>query len=143
MPYNLSRPNYYDRNPSTIIEDVEVNPAASTLAFTTEWTYTVPTGRKAMVETLYCAALNISTSALNGYAGAQIQYQKGSGTYNDIAGAFVVTGQSSVCQTNVSGSSDMVILDGDSIRGTAFSDNSAASSNVQLETGMKATEFDA
>lgn len=137
-----SRAAWYDRNPVSTNNYVGANPAAAARALTTDWTYTVSAGKKALAEILNSLAINKSTTALNEEAAAPITFTPSGGSETTLFQAYILTGMTSVSDKVVL-SPQMTMQAGDALKGKTKSDNTNAGTNVTVATGCKVTEYSA
>lgn len=136
------KPQYYDRNPSKKSESHTASPGASTRSITTDWSYTVPTDKKAFVELLGAFAQNDATVGINGLILATVEYIQSGGSPDPIVRAWGSTGQASLQEHNYIGSVGLMEA-GDELRGRTRSDNDATGTNVEVGTNHVTTELDA
>lgn len=136
------KPAYFDRDNALKQADQGANnPGASTLSKTTQWSYTVPSGKGAFVEFLHALVENDSTDALNGNAKARIEYTPSGGSAQQILNARLQTGVASDADPETVGSVGFIAA-GDKIAGVVESQNSATGTSVNLVTSHVTTEFE-
>lgn len=134
--------NYYDqnRNPTKIDKDGNHTPGAAALADTTQWTYTVPTGKKAFWELSYCRVINTTTIAVNGTVIARIEFTKSGGAAIRLLEAILIAGETGNRSQTVGQVG--LLQAGDALAAVVNSGNSQAGTNVELRTAALLTEFD-
>ena len=131
-----------DRNPTNIVQVGNDTPGAAVQAPATNWTYTVPAGRKLDVELLGVRALSDNLVGLNANADSNIEYQPSGGANNAILQAQVLEGQASHLDAQFLPKC-MTLYAGDVLRDRMASNNNAVGSNVDLYSYFKGTEYDA
>ena len=141
-PGGGGRAQYYDRNPLAVANSSNISAGAGARALTTDWTYTVPAGKKAFIEFIRAGVINNSTIAIDASIGALVDYTPSGGSAHRLTVATGATGVSSYESERTSGASG-VMLAGDALKGKTVSNNSAAGTSIDLNTAMKATEYDA
>lgn len=133
-----SRAQWYDRNPLAILNTSSLGGVAPH-ATTTRFTYTVPAGRKALVEVGFVLTERGTAAATAADAGAELVITVGATT------AFAVDARvnSNVvgALAELFGGLNLSLLSGNSIAGQDF-DASTTGTMTFVQT-MKATEFDA
>lgn len=134
-----ARPDIYDRNPVMIIRGAAVSSGAAGRASTTDWTYTVPAGKKFQIVQAYTHMSEVTGVAINNYAEAQIEAVAGGTSKRILLSRIVPGGEPMTTQSLGSGG---VLLAGDIVRGITGSFNSAAVT-IAHETGLLGVEFDA
>ena len=134
-----SRPAWYDRNPLPVSEKFFTQTLAPA-GVTAQWTYTVPTGRKAMVESAFCYLDRATVATTAGYAQAFIQYLP-----QGVAAADMVQ---AAINNNAVDSSDKainagtaVMVAGDQLRGQTS--DASVGGTYRADVIAKLTEFDA
>jgi len=138
-PTVLARPAWYDRNP-TSIQKLHADAGRSPHSETERWTYTVPSGKKALIESLYIKIMRATAASSAVLVLAAVQLGLGGGTnyYHWIA----------ALRTNNVGDKDDIIIGqsiilnaGDVLR--AISSDSSTGGTVDYYILAKITEFDA
>lgn len=133
------RLNWYDRNPSNVIKSYfGWNIAPHTL--TERWTYTVPNGRKCLIESLEIAAIRLTQSA------APVGFIDGKVIITDGAVSGVMTSVSLLDNTIGAKSQSnlghgMLAFAGNVIN--AHTQDASTSGTVIYRIALKGTEFDA
>lgn len=106
------------------------------------WTYTVPAGRKADVESASGFVANASATLLNGNVDLQIHYQISGGNNVRLWWARMVNGEGVGVRVLTPGRI-ATMLAGDALSGRHASANTALGTSVEILSGFVATEFDA
>lgn len=138
---SYSRPQYYDRSPTSVARFVSDHPGAVVLGGYTAWTYTVPASRKAFVESASGLVLNNSAVNLNAAATIFVDTLIGA-TAPRLINIALCTGETD--RTRFANSNTVAELQaGEQVRANHASANNAVGSDVFVESGAKITEFDA
>lgn len=135
-----NRAPYFDRNPLSITRSFQSNvvgPAANLLG----WTYTVPAGRKAYLESYY---LNVELNVAGGPPGANLKqallrYIPVIGTPINFQSADYYVPNALGTKVVTAGGSSVIMLAGDAIEGRYTVPNGA---DIYIVNTAKLTEFD-
>jgi len=139
-PSAVARPDWYDRNPipTNLYWDAETGPHAAT----ERWTYTVPSGKKALVEVLQCVVKRTvaATTPLTPYT--RISYTPSGGTERSLLTAILLSAENAVKDKMESGiGATLTMFVGDRIR--AMSADAGTGGTCFYLAAGKVTEFDA
>jgi len=138
-PSAVARPDWYDRNPAMIWNTYNASGVAPH-SLTTRWTYTVPTGKKALLEQAMTYIMRSTAATTLGWASLKIWYQPSGGTNREMV--YVDLYDNTVAAKTISHFSfAMVLLAGDVLTGTSADTSTGGTCNYTLTA--KATEFDA
>jgi hypothetical protein len=135
----ISRPAWHDRNPSQQLLWYTVNGAAPHSAID-RWTYTVPTGKKAMLEALDGLICILTAATTAGRRKIYVRLTKSGGGSADIMNLQISTNGVGDVQTKTLGTS-LLMLQGDTI--TGFTADESVGGTVDYRLMAKLTEFDA
>ncbi len=138
----LARPTFYDRNPLDVVKNGTVDVGAVTRAQTSDWAYTVPTGKKAFMDSAVAVVVENAAVATNARANAYIRLTPSGAGAVDFIVIFLPSGANAQAQQNVFGGS-LTVLAGDVVSGLSLSNNNAVGSDVWVEEAAKFTEYDA
>jgi len=134
-----ARLSWYDRNPLVkwlLYSAQGVGPHG----MTTRWTYTVPTGRKTMLEALMAYLMRATAATTLGWASIQIWYQPAGGTDQELV--YLDLYDNTVAAKTVSHLPfAVVLLAGDILRGVTADTSTGGACNYRI--AAKATEYDA
>jgi hypothetical protein len=135
----IGRPAWHDRNPITTLY---VYSAAGVAPHTTtpRWTYTVPSGKKAMIEFLHVRILRSAAATTAGKVTAAISITPSGGPSADIMVANILTNNVGDREALVSGAT-LTLLAGDKIAG--YTSDASTGGTIDYVLACKATEFDA
>jgi len=138
-PSAVARPDWYDRNPSNqhlYYEGYGISPHVKT----GRWNYTVPAGKKALVELVWARLIRKSAATTLGDAYAGIWFLVSGGTNRWLAGAWICDNTVGATKDFVLGQS-IIMLPGDSIFGYTADGSTGGTFDYQIYA--KITEFDA
>jgi hypothetical protein len=135
----IGRPAWYDRNPVTTFKSYyEGNVAPHGL--TERWTYTVPSGKKALVELIAIWMNRTAAPTTLGRAEARLLFFPSGGSETPLV--YSVLYDSNVgAEKNVNIGQSSIMLQGDKIRATTY--DGSIGGNVSYLVLAKITEFDA
>jgi len=135
----VARPEWYDRNPAPAAQFYSGSGVAPHSA-TVRWTYTVPAGKKAMVEFIECAVWRRTAATTAGSSRGFIQYTPQGGSTVVLLRAEVNTltlGDKDCVTTGQA----LVLKAGDALE--AITEDLATGGNCDYILNVKITEFDA
>lgn len=135
----IGRPAWYDRNPTQITLWYTVN-IQSPHSQTQRWTYTVPSGKKAMLEALDGLICIQSAATTPGRRKIMVQLTKAGGGSAQIFNLQIITNNVGDIQTKALGTS-ILLLSGDTLSG--FTADESTGGTVDYRLMAKLTEFDA
>lgn len=133
-----TRPEWYDRRPSTFIKTFQQDSVNAGFGGTTRWTYTVPAGKKCYIDSAQ-AYIHLRTIRTDGtYIGVVISYTPAVGTsdfinlrvYENVPGA---GGRAALAAIGIMSAGDVV----------SGGDYGTTAGTYDVETSVKLTEFDA
>jgi len=134
-----SRLAWYDRNPTNRYQYF-LGTNLTPHAITQRWTYTVPTGKKALLELAWVLCRRMTAATTAGRPYSVIDYQPYGGTEAALLMAEVVT--NNVAETSEKQLGQSIIMNpGDLIRGLTVDDSTGGNCDYRLIA--KITEFDA
>lgn len=136
----IGRPAWYDRNPSSIMLswDGIVTPHGAT----ERWSYTVPAGKKAMVEALQCAVRRVTTATNPGPAWMRVYVKPAGASEQTLLLAFLSTTDNTVgSRMECSIGASLTLFPGDQIRAVSF--DLSDSGTILYLASAKLTLFDA
>jgi hypothetical protein len=135
----ISRPAWHDRNPIQQLLWYNVNGTAPHSA-TQRWTYTVPTGKKAMLEALDGLICIVTAATTASRRKIYVRLTKSGGGSADIMNLQILTNSVGDVQTKTLGTS-LLMLQGDSL--TGYTADESTDGTVDYRLMAKLTEFDA
>ena len=131
------RPSYYDRTPLDSVQTYSQT-IAPTLD-TVRWTYTVPSLRKAYVESVLAATYRVTAATTAALVRSYVAIGPGAAGFGDIVLALFNSNNISAADQRIVGGIAILVA-GDAIR-TATADASTAGT-VAFDNTAKITEFD-
>jgi len=135
-----ARKEWYDRNPAS-----KADSFGATLvphAETVRKTYTVPAGKKAMVESLQARVIRVTAATAAGTPYASWRITPSGGSVSSFLRALLITGQNAVKdEDKVSIGTTLTLFAGDKLEAATFDDSTAGT--VYHYISYKLTEFDA
>ena len=141
LPWTGPAVQYYDRNPTTIINLAALNIGEATRAETEEWTYTVPAGRRALIALLQLGVENRSTMATDDLARVDIDYTPSGSSEQRVISVELPPGNAGTPNNHIL-TPQWFIFPADVLQGVTTVTNDAPGSVLILRVGMTATEFD-
>jgi len=129
-----------DRNPIPRFYKWAEDLSGATKAFTEDWSYTVPTGKKCLVEAVQANAYNNSTNPLNGVCSSLIDVLLGASWKARLVEARLSTGRTASFEHMQLGLS-VTLQAGYKIRGASESAGNVG--NPIIATSFAGTEYDA
>jgi hypothetical protein len=135
----IGRPAWYDRNPSQVLLWWTVNNQAPH-AETVRWTYTVPSGKKAMLEALDGLICIITAATTAGRRSIYVKLTRPSVGSAFIFNLQILTNNVGDVQTKGLGTS-LLMLAGDILEGYTSDGSTGGTADYRLMA--KITEFDA
>jgi hypothetical protein len=143
MPRILSggaRPQWFDRNPTSIIK--AYNNTLAPHGATERWTYTVPANRRALIELLQCGAKRISVAGTPAAVQVYVKVTPNGGSDTYTLYADLTSADNAIGSKEALSSQGTIALEaGDLIHGST-SDGSTTGT-VEYVLTAKITEFDA
>lgn len=131
--------HWYDRNPRSSVKGYDA-PTVAPHTVEVRWSYTVPKGKKAIIEGVYVKLIRRNVADPVGFASCHVDFlEKGGSANPPILKAMIVT--------NVAGDMDKDVLEGitmyegDKISGVT--QDLSTGGSIAYMTGCKITEFDA
>lgn len=139
MAQGIARPTYYDRNPVAKAFTYDAA-AVAPHAQTTRWTYTVPAGKKAQLQTSTFMLERDAAAAPAGYTRSQIVYTpSGGGNFAIYVVEFVNAGVDANRSSNIG--LGMTLLAGDQL--ISQTQDGSTGGSVAYVVGSTLQEFDA
>jgi len=136
----VARPAWYDRNPESKILSYfdTVGPHSET----ERWSYTCPSGKKAMVEVLFTRAVRLEAATTPQNVFADIAFKPSGGVEKYILAAIIPSAQNNVGDRDMATiAASLMLMPGDKIR--AITADAGTGGTVQYLITVKLTEFDA
>lgn len=134
-----ARPAPWDRNPVNKTQ-FAANGAVAPHTTTVRWTYTVPAGKKAVLESLMMSVIRVTAAAPQVTAVAHLNYTPSGGSQTLLAQAVLTTnGVNDIQQQTITSLGEM--LAGDVV--SADDVDSSTGGTVSYAQTLKAFEFDA
>jgi len=135
----VTRPDWFDRNP-TAQSGGYVASSVAPHALTQRWTYTVATGKKAILQTAICIVQRDSVASVLGAQSSYMRYIPSGGSAVRPLYAYNTSNTLSAAQSNNIGAT-MALLAGDQIDGSTL-DDSTGGTGFYL-TSFQGIQFDA
>jgi len=137
-PSAVARPHWYDRNPSNIWRQyaATLGPHSSTQ----RWSYTVPAGKKALVEFSIACLLRVTAASTVGEAYAYVYYTPSGGTGGSLFEVRLLTNGIGDGKSLIVGQGIMMFA-GDQLLG--FTGDGSTGGTIEYVIAVKITEFDA
>ena len=136
----IARPAWYDRNPTTLVDSF--TGSAAPHAPTTRISYTVPAGKKAIVETLAAKVIRMAAASTPELVTAQFLLTPSGGEERVLLGAYLTSAQNSPKDSDSLGiGPSLTLFPGDYIRGITF--DLSTGGLVYYVLILKLTVFDA
>jgi hypothetical protein len=136
---HVARPAWYDRNPSDTVKN-SIMWGQSPHSFTTRWTYTVPTARKAMVEVAIIKFCRVTAATTAGELVIGIYITPSGGSLTNLiysSSILNIVGDKDVIDTGQS----VLLLTGDAL--SAGDSDASTGGTADFYQAAKVTEFDA
>jgi len=139
-PSAVARPAWYDRNP--VVAGHSYFAVTGPHTYTTRFTYTVPAGKKAMVEVMHANVKRVTAPTTGGYAGIYFAFTPSGGTLTIILRAELTSADAAAKdKESASIGSSMTLKAGDTI--DAATQDLSTGGTIYYGIDMKITEFDA
>jgi hypothetical protein len=135
----IGRPAWYDRNPVQKVNNYNAT-LVTPHSITERWSYTVPSGKKAMVEILEAEVLRAQAASTVGLAEALIALTPSGGSEKSVLCARIFDNTVAARSTQAIGSALLLLAD-DKLTGKTVDTSTGGSCDYYL--AYKITEFDA
>jgi len=139
-PSAVARPEWYDRNPTSKADGHATTAAPHTI--TERVAYTVPSGKKAIVEMVYLRIKRVTAATTAGTATSLLRVTPSGGSAMSIMIAELTSSQNSVGdKETLQVSPLMTLFTGDKVSGDSL--DTSTGGTVEYQARWKLTEFDA